>query len=259
MIFGGDKNKKISFGSGYIFNWQPLFLQKIKLFQKMKKQLIKVSLFLLVVSGVFVACKDDADTTAPVITLNGANPQSLEMLTAYAESGATANDDQDGNITSSIVIDATEIDNKLPASYEVHYNVSDAAGNATDVHRIVTVIATANALAKSYNVKDTCGTGVAAIPFAYPQSMTVVNPTRILFNKFADYSGNTTVYANINSDGTITIPSQSVLDIGSLTEDHTFQGTGYVTETGIYLEYTDRNDSSVPVSTAVCRAHFTRL
>lgn len=227
----------------------------------MKKQLIKISLFLLVISGVFVACKDDADTTAPVITLNGANPQSLEMLTAYAEAGATANDDQDGNITSSIVIDATEIDNKLPASYEVHYNVSDAAGNATDVHRVVTLFATTSALAKNYSVIDTCGTGAAAVRYTYNQTTAVISATRIGFNKFADYTNNTAIYAIISSDGTIEIPSQQANGIGlanpPLGENHTFQGTGHVTTTGFYIEYIDTNLSQGSASTT-CRAYYSR-
>ena len=138
----------------------------------MKKELIKICLTLLVVASTFVACKEDDDTTAPVITLNGANPQSLEMLATYVEAGATASDDEDGDITSSIVIDDSEIENKLPDTYEVHYEVSDAAGNATDVHRMVNVVATTDALAKNYTVKDTCGAPSDSVYFAYPQTLT---------------------------------------------------------------------------------------
>ena len=36
------------------------------------------------------------DTTAPVISLSGANPQTIEIGTAYTELGATATDDKDG-------------------------------------------------------------------------------------------------------------------------------------------------------------------
>ena len=41
----------------------------------------------------------DADSTIPVITLEGANPQSIELGTAYSELGATATDNIDGDIT----------------------------------------------------------------------------------------------------------------------------------------------------------------
>ena len=80
------------------------------------------------------------DTTAPVISLEGANPQELTVGDAYVELGATATDDTDGDISASIVIDATAVDTATAGSYSVTYNVSDAAGNpATEVVRTVTV------------------------------------------------------------------------------------------------------------------------
>ena len=80
------------------------------------------------------------DTTAPVIELLGANPQELTVGDAYVELGATASDDTDGDISASIVTDATAVDTATAGSYSVTYNVSDAAGNpATEVVRTVTV------------------------------------------------------------------------------------------------------------------------
>ena len=85
-----------------------------------------------------------ADQTIPVITLVGANPQSIELGTAYSELGATAEDNIDGTITSSIVIDATAVNVNAVGDYTVTYNVSDAAGNdATQVTRTVTITADA--------------------------------------------------------------------------------------------------------------------
>ncbi len=80
------------------------------------------------------------DTTPPVITLSGANPQTLEAPSAYVEPGATASDSLDGNITASIVIDATAVNASVPGSYLVTYDVSDAAGNpAVQLTRTVIV------------------------------------------------------------------------------------------------------------------------
>ena len=59
------------------------------------------------------------DTTAPVITLVGANPQEFYVGTAYSELGATATDDVDGDLTASIVIDATAVDVSIAGSYSV--------------------------------------------------------------------------------------------------------------------------------------------
>ena len=61
--------------------------------------------------------------------------------TAYTELGATATDNVDGDITASIVIDASAVDTSTPGSYTVTYNVMDAAGNAaTEVTRTVNVV-----------------------------------------------------------------------------------------------------------------------
>ena len=81
-----------------------------------------------------------ADTTPPVITLSGDNPQVIAFSEAYVELGATASDNRDGDLTASIVIDATGVDVSIPGDYTVTYDVTDAAGNvATTVTRAVTV------------------------------------------------------------------------------------------------------------------------
>ncbi|MCF6324799.1 MAG: alginate lyase family protein [Gammaproteobacteria bacterium] len=86
----------------------------------------------------------DPDTTAPVITLLGADPQIITMGGNYAELGATAMDNMDVDI-SSIVIDATAVDTATIGNYSVTYNVMDAAGNAaTQVVRTVNVTAAAS-------------------------------------------------------------------------------------------------------------------
>ncbi|WCO01589.1 immunoglobulin-like domain-containing protein [Psychroserpens ponticola] len=80
-----------------------------------------------------------ADTTAPVITLNGASTINLNVGDTYNEQGATATDNIDGNLTSSIIIAGT-VNTASVGSYNVTYNVSDAAGNAaTEIVRTVNV------------------------------------------------------------------------------------------------------------------------
>src|SRR5690554_6726568 len=83
------------------------------------------------------------DTTAPTITLNGANPQTIETCGTYNELGATANDPCFGDITGSILIDASAVNTAVVGTYTVTYNVTDAAGNvATQVTRTVNVVDT---------------------------------------------------------------------------------------------------------------------
>jgi hypothetical protein len=80
------------------------------------------------------------DTTPPVITLVGANPITVGQGTTYIDPGATATDNIDGNISSSIVINTSAVNTNVPGNYIVTFNVSDIAGNvATQVTRTVHV------------------------------------------------------------------------------------------------------------------------
>jgi hypothetical protein len=81
------------------------------------------------------------DNTKPVIVLSGANPQVIPAGAAYTELGATATDNVDGDISGSIVIDASGVNTAVAGSYTVTYNVVDSSGNAAiEVTRTVTVI-----------------------------------------------------------------------------------------------------------------------
>ena len=80
------------------------------------------------------------DTVAPVITLAGSNPMTVNVGASYSEPGATAEDNVDGDITSSIIITGT-VDTNTVGTYYRYYNVSDAAGNnATQVVRTINVV-----------------------------------------------------------------------------------------------------------------------
>ena len=75
----------------------------------------------------------------PLITLLGETDVSLELGSTYTDAGATAVDNIDGDITSSIEI-VNNVDINTVGTYTVTYNVSDAAGNAaTQVTRTVNI------------------------------------------------------------------------------------------------------------------------
>ncbi|MCP4255315.1 MAG: S8 family serine peptidase, partial [Candidatus Scalindua sp.] len=81
------------------------------------------------------------DTTAPIITLSGSTPVDVEAGTIYTDAGATANDNLDGDITSSIVTGGLPIETNAPGSYTVSYDVTDSSGNvAIQVTRTVNVV-----------------------------------------------------------------------------------------------------------------------
>ncbi|WP_053002612.1 immunoglobulin-like domain-containing protein [Kordia jejudonensis] len=81
-----------------------------------------------------------ADTTAPVLVLNGNATINLNVGDAYTELGATATDNIDGNLTNGIVTTGT-VDTSVTGSYTVNYTVSDSSGNTSQVTRTVNVFA----------------------------------------------------------------------------------------------------------------------
>jgi hypothetical protein len=79
------------------------------------------------------------DTEAPVITLSGSATVVIESGERYIDSGATAADNIDGDISSSIVV-SNPVNTSTVGTYTVTYNVSDFAGNpAVQVTRSVRV------------------------------------------------------------------------------------------------------------------------
>ena len=80
------------------------------------------------------------DLTVPVITLLGASSITIVQGSTYEDAGATATDNVDGDLTSSIVVGGLP-DTNVPGEYTITYNLTDAAGNAaTEVTRIVMVV-----------------------------------------------------------------------------------------------------------------------
>ncbi len=144
------------------------------------------------------------DFVPPEITLNGANPQSIEIGTAYTELGATAMDNIDGDITADISIDSSSVNTTIVGSYSVSYNVSDTAGNtaATQV-RSVNVILTAD------NTPP-----VITLIGANPQSLTVgAAYTELGATALDNIDGDITADISIDSSGvnTNTVGSYSVV------------------------------------------------
>ena len=82
---------------------------------------------------------DVTDQSSPVITLLGSNPLTMVEDDAYTESGATASDAVDGDLSGAISI-SSSVDNTTPGIYSVDYLVADAAGNTANASRTVQVL-----------------------------------------------------------------------------------------------------------------------
>jgi PKD repeat protein len=80
-----------------------------------------------------------SDVTRPVITMLGTDTVNIEAGYTYVDSGATANDNIDGNITVKIIT-ASNVNTSTVGAYAVTYNVTDASGNpAIERIRVVNV------------------------------------------------------------------------------------------------------------------------
>ena len=81
-----------------------------------------------------------ADTTAPVITINGPTTIIIEEGTTYVDAGATAVDNVDGSVAvTTTVAPGGFVDTSTPDTYTVTYTTVDSSGNAATATRTVIV------------------------------------------------------------------------------------------------------------------------
>lgn len=197
----------------------------------MKRNILAFAV-LLTAGTLFLASCNKEDTTPPVITLLGDDPYELKLNSSYVEPGATAEDDEDGDVSGNIVIDDSDINKDVVGSYTVHYEVTDAAGNIGDQHRVVNVYneLTSSPWTGNYACIITTGPGS---PYSYSESLaistTLNNATA--WSKFGDYSNATAKLNMVISGGSVTIPTQSIT-CGSPAVLRQFAGSGAVVGTG---------------------------
>ena len=73
---------------------------------------------------------DVVDTTAPVVTLNGVSPQTVEVGSLYSELGASATDN-DPLFSGVVTVGGDTVDVDVVGGYVVTYTASDPSGNTT--------------------------------------------------------------------------------------------------------------------------------
>ena len=131
---------------------------------------------------IFACSSDDSssnDSTAPIITLNGQAIATINLNSTYTDAGATATDDVDGDLTSSIVTTGV-VNTSIEGNYIITYTVSDTSGNTATTTRQVIVVedTTLNA--------QLIGTWVG--DFIDPENNEVTGYTTLILN--ADSTGN---------------------------------------------------------------------
>ena len=143
-----------------------------------------------------------ADTTAPVITISGANPVDVDLGTTYNDAGASATDANDGDLTSSITV-SSNVDTSTVGTYTVTYTVSDAAGNQATETRTVNVIDNNNPTTHYINIQG----------YAFSPSSITINV------------GDTIVWTNYDSASHTVTSNDGTFDSGSITNGNTFSFT----------------------------------
>lgn len=200
-----------------------------------------------VVALTITSCKKD-DTSAPSISLNGGSVVTLDLHQAYIEQGATANDSEDGDVSSNISIGSGP-DVHNAGVYIVNYTVYDKASNAGEATRKVVVRHTAATTEGSFSVKDSCGqTSTSYIDVLNDQTATQLKVT-----KFANYA-NADAYFEISGEtnSTITVPTQTIF-CGLPAANRVFSGSGTISPNGkkLTINYTEVTNNTSTSCTGI--------
>ena len=113
-------------------------------------------------------------TEAPVITLTGDNPQTVEVFSSYIELGATMSDNVDADVALDGNFTAVMLD--VLGEYPVTYDATDSSGNAADqVIRTVEVVDTEAPVISLVGGTVTVGL-VRPTPTPVPRQSTTTTP-----------------------------------------------------------------------------------
>lgn len=96
-----------------------------------------LSLGLLIFVSILLSC--NKDNNPPVITVLGSDPMFHCIGNEFVDPGATAHDEEDGDLTDQIN-NTINVNTEVEGTYTVSYTVEDNAGNAAAATRTVDVI-----------------------------------------------------------------------------------------------------------------------
>ncbi|MGB4665719.1 MAG: DUF5011 domain-containing protein [Bacteroidales bacterium] len=193
----------------------------------MKK--INILLILGLVALVMFSCSNDSndeDATPPVITLNGPSDTTIALNTQWTDPGATAIDDEDGNVP----INVSGVVNKdLVGIYTITYKASDAAGNISTKTRTVRVRNMADLWEGDYSVTDNSG----GIEYTYTDHISISQTQNnyVNVNKFRNYINGTLEFYFTNPDSlnaSIVVNAQNIT-CGDPYITRLFYGMGQIT------------------------------
>jgi hypothetical protein len=131
------------------------------------------------------------DTEKPHITLQGDKTILLNIGDPFTDPGATALDNIDGDISSSISKEPSSIDTSIAGTYEIIYTVTDKAGNVDTASRTIIVLDALN------NPESKKASGIVINEVLAINSHTNIDPD---FKQFSDWIE---LYNNTNNNMSI--------------------------------------------------------
>ena len=220
----------------------------------MKKHLLTFASVAMIAGVVsFSSCKKD-DTTAPTITVTGGNAQTVSLNSStYSNPTATAADDVDGDISSSITVSGDVVNVNLAGVYNLVYTVSDAAGNTATENVAITVANDAGFLAGTYSADDTCQQSwVSPYTMTWTASSTVNNA--IVINNLSNFGTGININAN-RSGNSLSFPTpQTIGSLGSFNSGNgTFTASGTTVNGTMQWQWTDASSN-----TEVCTTTYSK-
>jgi len=157
---------------------------------------------------------------APTITLQGANPLTLTVGESFSDPGATSNDAEDGNLTSSISVDSSNLNITTVGSYIVIYSVTDSDGATTEVDRVVDVVA--STASKAF---------ISAANTSRFLSQTTFGPTADQINNLTGTDVSQWLITEFNKDATLHLPRiQAKYPDGRPPEEDSLENFFYIHE-----------------------------
>jgi hypothetical protein len=194
----------------------------------MKKFLPVFAAGTLLSAALFISGCSKDDETPPKMTMNGDEVMTIYLNAPFNDPGVDVNDNEDGNISATSNVSATNPDVNKVGTYYITYSVTDGAGNSASLRRTVVVKNFAEFLSGGYNVTGTCATGwIDGIIFS-----TTVN-NRISFTQFGRYAneqGKLSADIDFVSSNITIVPTSFVC--GTIPVLTSFSGGGALSATG---------------------------
>ena len=192
------------------------------------KKIALIFASVIMIAGMFtITSCDKTNTTKPTVTLNGDATMNSSLNATFTDPGATAMDSKDKVLTVSVTV-VPAFNKDMAGDYVYTYTATDEDGNVGEAKRTVSVVNDAKVFAGTYNATDDGISGTWH--YAWTETITASSTTnnRLIFSKFAYYTG-ASPYIDLNAAHTsCTLPQQS-FNCGSPAMVRTFTGSGAVT------------------------------